>query len=302
LLTKAVDLLPGEAGLTADRAVQLEKRFPGRFTVLWKPSLSFNHLDMMLDNPDLADIRVRRALVQALDREAMVQAFFHGRATVAHQWVSPLDPVHRDGVRTYPFDSDAAARLLDAAGWKRGDDGLRRNGAGRPLSIELRGIGGEGGGSGDRMLQYIQDRWMSLGIGSRIVMEPLRILAADTLRHRKFKGGVLYAWTVSPQSVPRLALHSRQIPSEGNGWSGQNFPGYRSAEMDRVLDTLETACDADVREDAWARFQSLYAEDLPALPLMFPHVPFILPAWLKGLVPTGHQYPSTFWVEDWHRG
>jgi peptide/nickel transport system substrate-binding protein len=35
------------------------------------------------------------------------------------------------------------------------------------------------------------------------------------------------------------------------------------------------------------------------LPLYFRADPFIIPKWLKGIEPTGHQFPTTLWVENW---
>ncbi len=49
----------------------------------------------------------------------------------------------------------------------------------------------------------------------------------------------------------------------------------------------------------WHRLQQLYAEELPDLPLYFRSQAFIMPKWLKGVVPTGHMAPTTLWVEDW---
>ena len=46
--------------------------------------------------------------------------------------------------------------------------------------------------------------------------------------------------------------------------------------------------------------QEIYARDLPVLPLYFRADPFIIPKWLKGIKPTGHQDPTTLWVEHWH--
>src|SRR3546814_49746 len=47
--------------------------------------------------------------------------------------------------------------------------------------------------------------------------------------------------------------------------SGQNYTGYRSDEMDRLLDEIELELDRDKRKGLWQRIQALYAEDLPAL-------------------------------------
>jgi peptide/nickel transport system substrate-binding protein len=51
---------------------------------------------------------------------------------------------------------------------------------------------------------------------------------------------------------------------------------------------------------AWSTMQKLYAADLPVIPLYFRAEPYVMPKWLKGLRPTGHQVTSTNWVEDWY--
>ena len=110
---------------------------------------------------------------------------------------------------------------------------------------------------------------------------------------------MLFAWISSPENPPRTTLHSEEIPAEANGWSGQNYTGYRSPRMDELLDAIEVELDRDERKLLWDEQQQLYAEDLPALPLFFRADAFIWPRWLEGIVPTGNQSPVTLWVEDW---
>src|SRR3546814_739008 len=69
LLSGAIDYIAGELGLALDQALALEKRRGRDFNVVYKPSLVYEHVDLNLDNPILADRRVRRALLYALDRE-----------------------------------------------------------------------------------------------------------------------------------------------------------------------------------------------------------------------------------------
>jgi peptide/nickel transport system substrate-binding protein len=45
--------------------------------------------------------------------------------------------------------------------------------------------------------------------------------------------------------------------------------------------------------------QTLYAEDLPVIPLYWRANAYVLPKWLEGVRPTGHQGTTTLWVEDW---
>ncbi|MBT8002999.1 MAG: peptide ABC transporter substrate-binding protein, partial [Rhodospirillales bacterium] len=110
------------------------------------------------------------------------------------------------------------------------------------------------------------------------------------------------AWISSPESVPRTTLHSDHIPSKENNFAGQNYTGYKNPEMDGLLERIEVELDRDKRQKLWHRFQTIYADDLPVTPLYFRAEPYILPKWLKGLEPTGHQDPSTLWVEHWRRG
>ena len=111
----------------------------------------------------------------------------------------------------------------------------------------------------------------------------------------------MFAWISSPRNIPWTTLHSSMIPSDSNGWGGQNYPGYASAEMDGILDRLKFECEPARNQALWNRLQTLYAEDLPALPLYFRSNADILPPWLKGVRPTGHMEPSTLWVEEWSR-
>src|SRR3546814_304427 len=110
-------MIAGELGLTLDQALAFEKRHGDDYQVIYEPSLLYEHIDLMLDNPILQDKRVRQALVYAIDRGTINQRLFEGRQTVAHSGASPLDWVYNEDVKTYPYDPAKAAALLDAAGW-----------------------------------------------------------------------------------------------------------------------------------------------------------------------------------------
>jgi peptide/nickel transport system substrate-binding protein len=112
----------------------------------------------------------------------------------------------------------------------------------------------------------------------------------------------MFAWTSSPENIPRTTLHSTMIPTEANNWSGQNYTGYRSAAMDKLIDDVEVQCEPKQHLQLWHDLQTQYATDLPALPLFFRADPYIFPPWLQGVTPTGHQYPTTLRVEDWRVG
>jgi peptide/nickel transport system substrate-binding protein len=108
----------------------------------------------------------------------------------------------------------------------------------------------------------------------------------------------MFAWLSSPESVPRSTLHSEQIPKKGEV-GGQNFKGYADQRVDALIDKMERELDDAARAELWHELLEIYARDLPALPLYWRAQAFVLPRWLTGVEPTGHQYPTTLWVEDW---
>lgn len=297
LLAGQLDMVAGELGLPVEQAAALDRRAPGRFRILYKPGLVYEHLDLQLDNPVLADRRVRQALLLALDRAQIVERLYEGRQMVAATSVNPLDPMHDATIPPWPYDPARAAALLAAAGWRPGPDGIRRNAAGERLSIELMTTAGNR--AREAVQQILQGMWRQAGVEARIRNEPPRVFFAETLSRRRFQGAALFAWISAPEGVPRTTLHSAEIPTEASNWSGQNFGGYRNAEMDALLEALPEELDRDRRRAGFARLQAIYAEDLPALPLWFRADAHVWPRWLDGVRPTGHLNPTSLWVEEW---
>ena len=298
LLSGSINYIAGELGLLLDQGIAFEKRHGKDFDIQFKPSLVYEHIDLNLENPFLKDRRVRTALILALDREELSSRLFDRRQPVADSFVHPLDWIHSKATPRYRYDPARAGRLLDAAGWaKRDSKGFRVNAKGRRLTFELMTTAGSR--TRELVQQILQSQWRKAGIDIRIRNEPARVYFGETVTKRKFKAMAMFAWLSAPESVPRLTLHSSQITTAANNWSGQNYTSYKNPEVDKLLDAIEIELDRPKRRVLWARLQKLYARDLPVLPLFFRADPFIIPKWLKGIRPTGHQDPTTLWVEHW---
>ena len=301
LLSGDIDYIAGELGLPLDQAIAFEKRLsaakPGGFDISYKPGLTYEHIDLNLGVETFQDVRVRQALLYAIDREAINNSIFDGRQPVAATDINPLDTVYVDTVKKYAYDPEKAAELLEAAGWRLQDDGFRYNGKLEKLTVVLSTTAGN---QSREMIQLaIKSDWEKAGISTVIANEPARVLFGDTMKERKFKGGVMYAWMSSPRNIPKTTLHSSMIPSAANNYAGQNYAGYGSLTMDKIIDDLDVVCEPSRNLWLWGDLQRLYAEELPALPLYYRADSFFVPRWLKGIVPTGHQYPTTLWIENW---
>ncbi len=298
LLSGGVDMIAGELGVTLDQALGFEKRHGDKYEILYKSGLIYEHIDLNLDNPILADARVRKALLHALDRETISQKLFEGRQPAAHASVSPLDWVHSETTPRYAYDPQRAAALLDEAGWSVLKKGIRHNAAGEALVLEIMTTAGNR--SRELVQQVLQSQWRQIGIDMRIRNEPARVFFGETLSKRKFPALAMFAWISSPELLPRTTLSSDHIPTTENNWAGQNYTGFRNDRMDALIKAIEVELDREKRKALWAELQDLYVAELPALPLYWRANAYILPKWLRGVQPTGHQGTTTNWVENWH--
>lgn len=297
LLSGAIDYIAGELGLTLDQALAFERRHGDRFDVIYKAGLVYEHIDVNLDNPILDDVRVRRALLHGIDRETISAQLFAGKQPVALSNVSPLDWVFTEDVPTYPHDPDRATALLEEAGWRPGPGGIRVDADRRPLRLELMTTAGNR--SRELVQQVVQSQLRRIGVDVRIRNEPARVFFGETVTKRRFDALAMFAWISAPESVPLTTLKSDQIPTEDNNWAGQNYTGYANPEVDALIEAIEIELDREKRRTLWHELQRIYARDLPVLPLFFRADPFVIPKWLKGVEPTGHQFPTTNWIERW---
>jgi peptide/nickel transport system substrate-binding protein len=293
LLSGTVDYVAGELGFTLDQAMSIERRHPERFDVVYRPSLVLEQIAVNLEHPALSDRRLRQALLYGIDRSAIADTLFAGHAVVAH------GPVYDRTLPVYDFDQARAAALLDQAGWTLDAEGRRRDRAGESLALTLASTAGNR--ARELIEQALADQWRRLGIAVTIQNQPARVLFGETLPRRRFPGLALFAWVGEPGQVPRWGLASSAIPTEGNGFAGDNVSGYADARMDELLDLIETEPEVGRRATLWAELQRLYAHDLPALPLLFMADAYVFPKWLKGVEPTGHLQDSTTWIETWRR-
>ena len=298
LLSGDVDMVPGDGvGLTLDQVLAMQTKYPTRFVYAFKPNLAYSHVDLQLDNTILADVRVRRALLMGLDRQAMVDRLMGGRVPVANSFVNPQEPQYTADVPVYRYDPAAARALLAEAGWVPGPDGVCRNAAGQRLSLQF--SASTGAQAVILRQQVMQSQWRSIGVETVIKNEPPRTLFGETLKHRAFTGMAMFGWSSSVESSPRQTLSSGQIPTAANNWGGTNYTDFRSARMDADIDALERELDFAKRLPLWAQIQRIYAEDLPVLPLFFGAEAHVWPLWLHGVMPTGHNQPSSLAVEGW---
>src|SRR4029077_21258732 len=122
----AIDFLGSPANIDqAKKTPQLSVYpYPGSNYLYLEFNLRANG-DSTEPHPILGDREVRRALTLALDRRAMATNVFGACAKVPPGPMPQLWSIWDTTIRTLPFDSTGAARLLAGHGWRLGPDGIR---------------------------------------------------------------------------------------------------------------------------------------------------------------------------------
>src|ERR671922_2044442 len=145
---------------------QWEKQGKGKVYV--SPA-SWTWVNLSRDNPWFSDIRVRRALMHAIDREAMVQSIFKGEKLVSHFSLSRTRKTFKQAMATatiYKYDPERAKKLLAEAGWKPGGDGVLANEKGERMEFEFRVQGGRR--EHEQAQAIISDYWKKIGVRTNI--------------------------------------------------------------------------------------------------------------------------------------
>lgn len=290
-------------GLALDQAIAFEKKVKSEnlpYVVTFTPSVTYEHIDLNLDNPSLKDVKVRQALLHAINREDLVKALFEGKQTAAQHFVSPMDPWYTADpkwVHVYRYSKREADRLLDEAGWKRNDKDGYRYKNGKKLSLVFMTTAGNK--TRETVQAYLQEQWKQVGIEIVIKNEPARVFFAETTRKRKFGAMAMYAWVSSPENNPRSNLHTKSIPTEKNSWSGQNQPGWSRPDVDKAIDQMDQEFDHKKRVQLAYELQKAYTDDVPVLPLYYRADISVVPKNLKNYRVPGHQFYETNEVELW---
>lgn len=273
--TLVANVLAGAVDITLGRALSLEPSLQIRDQ--WREG----HMDLRLIswiviypqfiNPSpstIADVRFRKALMHALDRQRMAEALNAGLVPVAHTFLGPGEPAYRDveaSIVRYDYDARETAQMLSGLGYAREPDGSYRDGAGQRLAVELRT-------SGEldihhKAIAAVADDWQRIGISvDQVVMPPQRM--RDNEYRATFPGFTLFRQGNDIDSLTRL--HSSRTPLPENGYRVTgNHSRYMSPQFDALLDRYFATIPKRERDTVLAQIVRHTTEQLTLMGLFY---------------------------------
>lgn len=201
------------------------------------------------DRPCWQEVEVRSAILGAIDREGIVSSILLGHGTVIDANVAPASWAYTtDGITTHPYDPDASAVALDAAGWTRKDDGIRaKDGVELAFTVTLYAY--------DQTLQQAllvaQQNLADIGVA----ME-LETVESGVFSARRNEGDF--------DALARI-WNPVYDPDQSGLLRTGNFYGYSNPEVDALCDEALATTDQAARFDTYAELQQVLSRDVPRL-------------------------------------
>lgn len=227
--------------------------FGGKFKKLRYPSQSYSYIGWNSRNPLFADSRVRRALTMLLDRESFVQEIYYGLGIVVSGNFFIDSPDYDRTIDPWPYDPEAAVRLLEEAGWvDSNSDGTRdRNG----IEFKFEFTFPSGSTTSEKIATVLKESLGKVGIDMSI-RKLEWALFTRILDDRAFDA-VILSWVLPILADPYQVWHSSQAEE------GSNFVGFVNKEADRIIEEGRAEFDREKRAAMYRRFHRILHEEQP---------------------------------------
>ncbi len=297
LLSGAAEVTLG-ARLSIDQALQIQDSWrDGR--VIYVPGGWLVAMPQFINpNPPLLlDVRLRRALQHAINRQVIVDDLLFGKGQIADTSVAPNERDFREiesAIVRYPYDPQRAAQLFAELGYTRGADGMLQDASQQRLTIEART-----NNQLDTQVKgaaIISDFWRRAGVNVDEIVYGQQRVADREYRHTRPAFEIL-GFGNDPESFQNF--HSKQIPLAETGWLGQNRTRYSNPEYDALVDTYFVTIPRSERLEVLRKIVHHFTDQLILLPQAYTTNHMAVGNRIKNVIGRGPNTSDTWNVEQW---
>ena len=243
--------------------------------------------------PPLDDVRVRQALLHAVDRKAILDNIMEGSAGPALGVLAPgvfgFKDMQLD--KLYPFDRAKAKALLGQAGWTPGPDGIMQKG-GQRLSLSWLAARGRYPKDGE-ITEAIQAMFKDVGVEAKVqVLEWAAVfqqVRGNPLNHHMFTLGWVTSNADADYSLYAL-FHSKQTPP--TGW---NTSRYSNPRVDTLVEQARRSLNQTEREKLYGEVQDILAKEMVWIPVYTTKEIIITRGNVKGFAIHPVEYNLALW-------
>ena len=290
--THVAQLLTGELSIFAldDQAALSRLEAARDIEIVPAYTPRFFWIALNQENDLFTDVKVRQAMLHAVDRPYIIETVLNGYGTPADAGISPaMQYYYNSDVPRYEYDPERAARLFAEAGWEDsdGDGVLDKNGT--PFSF-LFEVGIQG--NLVRIGQIVQQQLREAGLDARFETLEWNTMIQKNVIRRDYD--MILNWWRYPADPDLLPyFHS------STAGTGYNIPGYRDSRLDELLEAGSTIADPEERRGIYLELQNYMAETLPYLFLWYPMETAVRRANLEGVPESLGFGDSLHYIDEW---
>jgi peptide/nickel transport system substrate-binding protein len=222
-------------------------------------------------HPFLTDPAVRQALNLLVDR-ASVQEQIYGRTGIATANFLNQPERFQSKATRYEFNVDKANQILDAAGWKRGGDGIRAKDGKKLKVVYQTSINAPR----QKTQQIVKQACTKAGIDVEIKSVTASVYFSSDIAnpdtYTKFYTDVQMYTTTMTQPDPELFMNqftSWEVASKDNKWQGRNITRWRNEEYDKLYRAAEAELDPVKRAALFIKMNELVIQNVVVIPVVF---------------------------------
>jgi len=240
--------------------------------------------DTATPHPIFGDRDVRRALTMALDRAGMATSVFGPYAKVPPGPMPQLWSIWDSTIRTIPYDTAGATRLLSARGWRPGPDGIRVK-DGQRLSFEV--IFPSTSALRQQYARLMQAEWKTVGVDAQI--QPLdQNLLLDRLQAGRYDA-VIQGFGADPTPASGILQHwVRGAPDRYSHYQNDDFDRLVTLANSGSVTTAQAAAD-------WRSAMDILNADAPGIWLAAPDNVAAVSSRIAGV----KIRPDSWWSQVW---
>jgi len=253
-----LDAADGLSGAVAKDLLAL----PGADAVRYPTSLlSTVVLNLRATHPELRNADVRKALLGAINRTALVSGVLDGAGVVADTLLPPGSWAYdAQAAGSVPYDATASAKALGKLGWTKVGSLWAAPKAKKAYEVEILTVPLEANRRLALIGTAVGDAWRQLGFDVVVTRLAGSELTAR-LRSGDFTAAVLdVSFGQEPDLYPLLA--STQVRT-----TGSNVAGYQDPALDTLLEAARAPGTAEARTTAWTALLKGLAARMPLLPV-----------------------------------
>lgn len=225
-LTQEISFYAGTVDSYGAGAHQVERlRKDPRFQVFSGLSFGFTYIGYNMRRWPFQDARVRKALGMAVNARQIHRYVLNGEAEDITGPFVKQSPHYNRGVRPLPYDPEGAARLLRAAGFRKKNGALTKDG--KPLAFHL--MTNHGNELRRAIGTVVQDAWRKIGVQIRFAQVEWAVFIRKHINQLDFDA-VILGWSMGLDPDLYQIWHSSQT-----GKGQLNFVGYRNEEADALI-------------------------------------------------------------------